>query len=84
MRDKPISAWCMAALMTWTITFGLMFVGTVADHQEVIWWGLCSSALAATVTIGCFHTRQTQALQEVILLRQEAREAGLIPLQRTR
>lgn len=86
MNDKrfDISAWWGATVLAWGACLTLMVIGTVAHVHALLSWGLVAAAFAATLTVGCFVTKQTKALNNTLLLSRDAREQGLTPLQRRR
>lgn len=72
----------MGAAAAWVVCLGLMVTGTILSNTTIQNWALVASALAATLTVGAFATRQTQAIQNTAMVANDAREQGLIPMQR--
>lgn len=82
MDDRPVSAWCVTALFLWMVAFGMMTLGAVQDSVTEELWAVMAAAVALAVTVRCIAYRATRVLQDTALLGQQARDRGLVPMQR--
>lgn len=86
MTDRPVSAWSTAATTLWAVTVGLLILSTLEGPDSCLlqMWALAASAASSTVTVGWFAARQTEIVQRATMVRQDAREHGLVPIDRRR
>ena len=91
MSDKTVSVTCVAAIGLWSLTWVLIFAGTIValvDHDEylavvlsLMSHGLACSAAAATVSIRYMLKKQYRLMRSAFEL---GRDAGGAPVRSMR